>query len=135
ATTGTPSRRAARTRIAAFFSSAANPAAFIAAASFSCTSTMSSSASARSSASVRGSGACAGSNGISLRSAGRRRLRVQHAVDAGDGAGRDRALQRRPDLRRIGDVLAVPAEGFDHLVVPGGCEEGPGALFHTVELD
>src|SRR5439155_5178507 len=47
---------------------------------------------------------------IALGSAGGRRFRVQHDVDAGDGAAGNGALQRGPDLRRMDDVLAVAAQ-------------------------
>src|SRR5438309_8654575 len=131
ATTGRPSRRAALSSTLAFFVRRAMPSFGIARASLSCTSTSSSSASPRSRASARGSGS---SDGIALRSAGGRRVRVQHHVDAGDRSGGDGALQRGTDPGGVLDVLSVAAQRLDHLVVAGRREQRGRALLGPEEL-
>src|SRR5947207_5370216 len=118
AITGISRRRAARISTAAFFSSSASGAFGIAAASFSCTSITISSASARSSASEE----AVASDRIALRAAGCGRLRVEDDVHAGDRSRCQRAFQRRPDLRRLGHVLAVSTQRFHDLVVAGRSE-------------
>src|SRR5438270_6907481 len=131
ATTGRPRRPAALSSTAAFLFSRAIPSAGMARASLSCTSTRRTSASPRSRASDRGSIA---SDGIALGSARRGRFRIEHHVDASDGGRGDGALERGPDLRRILDVLSVPTERLDHLVVARRRKQRRGALLRTEEL-
>src|SRR5712664_2354889 len=132
ATTGRPRRRAALSSTPAFFVRRAMPSLGIARASLSCTSMSKSSASPRSRESARGSGS---SDGIALRSAGGRRVRVQHHVHARDRSGGDGALQRGADPGGILDVLSVAAQRLDHLVVAGRGEQRRGALLGPEELD
>src|SRR6266436_4941542 len=130
AITGISRRRAARISTAAFLSSSASGAFGIAAASFSCTSITISSASARSSASAE----ALPSDCIALRAARRGRLRVEDDVHARHRPRCQRALQRGPDLRRLGHVLAVSAQRFHHLVVAGRRELRGRRLFRPEEL-
>src|SRR5438132_4356705 len=131
ATTGRPSRRAALRRTPAFLVTRAMPSGGMARASFSCTSMRSTSASPRSRASVRGSGS---SDGIALRSAGRRRVRVQHDVDARHRAGGDGALQRRADPGGVLHVLSVPSQRLNDLVVAGRRKQRRRTLLGPEEL-
>src|SRR5947209_19852553 len=89
----------------------------------------------RSSAFLRSRARSFGSDRIALRAARRGRLRIEHDVDASDGAGGDSALQRRTDLGRVGDVLAMSAERRHHPVVAGRRKLRGGALLGAEELD
>src|SRR5262245_33280041 len=52
------------------------------------------------------------------------RLGIEHDVDAPDLVRGERALERGPDLARIGDVGAAAAERLDHAIVARGRERG-----------
>src|SRR5205814_5193355 len=130
ATTGMARRLAARISTSAFFFSLARGAGGIAVASRSCTSITRRSAFPRSSASA----AAASSDGIALGAARRGRLRVEDHVHARNRSRLDGPLQRWPDPGRLRDVLAMPAERLDHLVVTRGRKLRRRALLRTEEL-